>query len=132
MTQRIMTFDELLLFFYVFWVPIFFSNFKDFPAKNIRYRSSLVDTGTPKLVIWKNEVLNKNVIGTQMAEGLTHYWLGHLIFLYIVKNREIYEKRFWARTNYVLCRLSSDDKKYNSATMLDSFCGYYTWIVIAW
>ena len=126
-----MTFDGLLLFFYIFWVPIFFSNFKDFPAKSTSYCSSLVDTGTSKLVIWKNEVLNKYVIGTQMAEGLTHYWLGHLIFLHIVNNREIYEKRFWARTNYVLFRLSSGDKKYNSATMLDSFSGYYTLIVIA-
>ena len=91
----------------------------------------MVDTGTSKLVIWKNEVPNKYFIGTQMAEGLTHYWLGHLIFLYIVKNREIYEKIFWARTNYVLFGLSSGDKKYNSATKLDSFPGYYTWIVIA-
>ena len=127
-----MTFDGLLfVFFYIFWVSIFFSNFKDFPAKNISYRSSLVDTGTSKLVIWKNEVPNKYFIGTQMAEGLAHYWLGYLIFLYIVKNREIYEKIFWARTNYVLLRLSSGDKKYNSATKLDSFSGYYTWIVIA-
>ena len=108
--QRIMTFNEvLLLFFESFEYPRFHKKFKDFGPKNSRCSSS-------KTVLWKK---CNSVIGTQRV---------HAIFIrsshrsvYSLKNGEIYEKGFWVRTDYVLFRLYSSEKRDNSTTMLDSF-----------
>ena len=47
------------------------------------------------------------------------------------KNREIYEKGFWVRTDYVLFRRYSGEKRDNSATMLENFYCYYVRFIIA-
>ena len=57
--------------------------------------------------------------------------LCHLIVLYILKKMEIYEKRFWVRTDYVLFRLYAGEKRANSTTMLDSVYCYYVRFIIA-
>ena len=44
---------------------------------------------------------------------------------------EIYEKRFWVRTDYVLFRLYAGEKRANSTTMLDSVYCYYVRFIIA-
>ena len=50
--------------------------------------------------------------------------------VYSLKKTEIYEKQFWVRTDYVLFRLYSGEKRENSTTMLDNFYCYYVRFII--
>ena len=113
--QRIMTFNEFLLLFFNLLITrdFFFKKNKDFGTTKSR-NSSL------KTVLLKSVTLRHC-----FAKGshVIYYVTSHRT-VYSLKNREIYEKEFWVRMDYVLFRDIS-------TTMPDSFYCYYVRFIIA-
>ena len=111
-----MTFSELLLLFFNLLST---KKFKDFGT----YYNFVVQ-------LFKNYFVKNVTLCYWYAKGSCVNYC-HLIVLYILKKIEIYEQRFWVRTDYVLFRLYAGEKRDNSIIMLDSFYCHYVQFIIA-